>query len=147
MKKKLSFWESLEMYLRKVAGRSPLSWSAWGIGLILVVLATSLKYSRDSVVGARDTKEVVEIAARRGDYQTAREILNHLTNEPLNYLEDLVYPERKVQARIVELEHKLEIYPENRELYLAIAELYRQLGNEGKAQEYSERARILDPND
>ncbi|MFZ2199724.1 MAG: hypothetical protein WAV40_02970 [Microgenomates group bacterium] len=146
MNKSLRFWASLELYLRKVAGRSPLPWPAWGIGLVLVVFGTSLKYSRDSVAGARNTREVVITAAKRGDYETARELLNHYSIRPLDQLEDLVYPERKVETRIAELENKLEIYPENREIYLGIAELYRQLGNEEKTQEYRERARILDPN-
>ena len=143
MKKNLGFADAIELYLRKVVGRSPLPWPIIGIGIIIMVFGVSLKYSKDTVVGAINTREVVEVAAKRGDYQTARS----LWDDSMSDLEDMVYPERKISKRIVELTQSLEIYPESREIYQAIAELYKQLGNEEKSQEYRERARILDPND
>jgi tetratricopeptide (TPR) repeat protein len=147
MKKNLGFGEAIELYLRKVVGRSPLPWPVIGIGLIIIVFGVSLKYSRDTVVGAKNIQDVVELAAKSGDYQTARELLKHYNIEPLDQLGELVYPERKVQNKIDELEQSLEIYPESREIYLAIAELYKQLGNAEKASKYLEKARILSPND
>ena len=142
MKKNLGFGEAIELYLRKVVGRSPLPWPVIGITLILIVFGVSLKYSRDSVVAAKNFKDVVEVAAKRGDYATARS----LWDDSMNDLEDMVYPERKITKRIEELTQSLEIYPESREIYLALAELYKQLGSEEKSQECRERARILDPN-
>lgn len=145
MKKNLEFGEAIELYLRKVVGRSPLPWPVIGIGLILIVFGVSLKYSKYSAVGARNIREMVEVAAKRGDYQTARELLNHYTIEPLDQLEDLVYPERKISKRIEELTQSLEIYPESREIYQALAKLYGQLGDGERSQEYLEKAWILDP--
>ncbi len=142
MKKNLGFGEAIELYLRKVVGRSPLPWPIIGIALFLIVFGFSLKYSRDSTAGARNIREVVEVAAKRGDYATARS----LWDDSMSDLEDLVYPERKIAKRIEELTQSLETYPESREIYQAIAELYKQLGNDEKVQEYRERARILDPN-
>jgi tetratricopeptide (TPR) repeat protein len=143
MKKNLGFGEAIELYLRKVVGRSPLPWPVIGITLILIVFGVSLKYSKDTVVGARNIRDVVEVAAKRGDYATARS----LWNDSMSDLEDVVYPERKIVKRIEKLTQSLEMYPESREIYQAIAELYKQLGSEEKSQEYRERARILDPND
>lgn len=99
-------------------------------------------------------REVISLAAERGDYETARGLLNHYTIRPLNQsvlgaeseLEDKVYPERVVARRIMELEEKLETYPENKEIYLILASWYDQLGNTEKSGEYREKARILDPN-
>ncbi len=142
MKKNLGFGEAIELYLRKVVGRSPLPWPVIGITLILIVFGVSLKYSRDSVVAAKNFKDVVEVAAKRGDYATARS----LWDDSMNDLEDMVYPERKITKRIEELTQSLEIYPESREIYLALSNLHMQLGNDEKSQEYRERARILDPN-
>jgi tetratricopeptide (TPR) repeat protein len=107
------------------------------------VFGVSLKYSNDSGVGARNIREVVEVAAKRGDYATARS----LWDDSMSDLEDMVYPERKITERIEELTQNLEMYPESIEIYQAIAELYEQIGNTEKAQEYSERARVLSPND
>ena len=142
MKKNLGFGEAIELYLRKVVGRSPLPWPVIGITLILIVFGVSLKYSRDSVVAAKNFKDVVEVAAKRGDYATARS----LWDDSMNDLEDMVYPERKITKRIEELTQSLEIYPESREIYLALSNLHMQLGNDEKSQEYRERERILEPN-
>lgn len=147
MKKNGGFFESFEKYGWSVVGRSPLPryWRWVGVGVILSIIVISWSYSGQTVVGARDIGEVIEKAARLGDYEKARELLNHYTNEPLDHLEDIVYPERKVERRIAELEAKLEQYPGNRQIYLGLAELYGQLGNREKTDEYREKARVLDP--
>ena len=144
MKKSVGFWGSLEQYLGKVIERSPLPryWRWMGIGLVLVVVVSSAVSAKSSVVGATSLAAVVEKAARLGDYQLAQE----LWNESMSGLGDLVYPERKVERRIAELEAKLVEYPGNRQIYLALTELYGQMGNSERADEYREKARILDPN-
>ncbi len=145
MKKVDGFWGSLEQYTWKVVERSPLPqhWQWMAVGIVLVVFVGSAVGAKSSVAGATRLEAVVEKAARLGDYQLAQE----LWNEPMSGLEDLVYPERKVERWIVELEAKLEQYPGNRQIYLTLADLYKQLGNSEKSDEYREKARILDPND
>lgn len=94
---------------------------------------------------------VVKRAADSGDYQSAQK----LWDETMPELEDKVYPERKVEREIAELEQKLEEYPGNREIFLMLGELYGELdgvrAGEPRpygemAAEYREKARILDPN-
>lgn len=142
MKKKSGFWQSLERYGWKVLGRSPLPYTWIAVGLIGIVVAVSWLNHGKSVVGARNIEQMVEIAARQGDYQTAQKYWS----ESMGEIEDVVYPERKVERGIAELEAKLTEYPGNREIYLALGELYGQLGNSERAEEYREKARILDPN-
>lgn len=152
------FWESLEKYVGQVLGRSPLPryWPWVGVALIVVVLLASAWNMKNSTVGVSDLREVISLAAERGDYPLARKLLtkqqtNETIYEPVlgaeSGLEDKVYPERVVERRIVELEIKLTEYPENKEIYLILASWYDQLGNAEKASEYREKARILDPND
>lgn len=143
MKKNSGFGEAVEIYLRKVVSRSPLPLPYLGIGLVFIVFGFSLKYLPNSVASVRNVSDVVTIAAKLGDYQVARS----LWNESMPGLEDLVYPERKIEARIADLEQKLQIYPSNRDIYLALGKLYEQVGNVEKAKEYLERARVLSPND
>jgi tetratricopeptide (TPR) repeat protein len=116
-------------------------------------LLLSWAASKNSLAGARTQNEAIKKAAEQGDYQTAQalyEEMNSGSTEPvlgvMSEIETLVYPERKVEQRISELLLKLEEYPGNREIYLSLAELYSQIGNEESAQEYREKARILDPN-
>lgn len=144
MKKAEGFWGSLEKYCWRTVQRFPLPryWRWIGIGMVLVVVVSSVMSAKNSVVGATSLAAVVEKAARLGDYQLAQE----LWNESMGGLEDLVYPERKVERRIAELEAKLVEYPGNRQIYLALTELYGQMGNSERADEYREKARILDPN-
>jgi len=160
MKKVKGFWESLEAYLVKVIERSPLPamlrialqaglpryWRWMAVGIVLVVIASSTVSAKNSAVGFTTIQGLVERSARLGDYATARDLYTHYTKEPLSQFEDLVYPERKVERRIVELEDKLLEYPVNRQIYLGLVQLYTQIGNSEKAEEYRERARILDPN-
>jgi len=143
MKKNSGFGEAIEIYLRKVASRSPLPWSVVGIGIILLMFVTSRVYKADSVVSAQRNEDVVVMAARRGDYHTAR----NMWDESMNNIEDLVYPERKIEQKIGELEAKLGVYPENREIYLLLANLYSQLNDVERSSRYLELARILSPND
>lgn len=154
MKKDLNFWLSLELYLRNVVKRSPIRWQWVGVGLVGLVLFTSLLNVKNSIVGVKNTREAIELAVSRGDYETAQELFNHksqMTNSQMvlgvdSELEDKVYPERKVERKIAELEEKLKEYPSNREIFLQLAELYGQIGNQEKSDEYREKARILDPN-
>jgi tetratricopeptide (TPR) repeat protein len=141
MKKVQGFWASLERYLWKAVGQSPLPYTWVGVAVVMIVLVASMIGDGASVVGATSLKAVVEKAARLGDYGLARE----LWSESMGELEDIVYPERKVERRIEELTQKLEEYPGNRQIYLGLSELYGQLGNREKSEEYREKARVLDP--
>ena len=107
------------------------------------MFAASMIYKADSVVSAQSSADVVVMAARRGDYQTAR----NMWDGSMNNIEDLVYPERKIEQKIGELEAKLGVYPENREIYLLLANLYNQLNDVERSSRYLELARILSPND
>lgn len=144
MKKLNGFWESLEQYVLTVVGRSPLPkhWQWVVVGLALVVIITSLASTKISTVGATSLEAVVKKATMVGDYTTARKYWS----ESMAELEDGVYPERKVERRIEELEAKLLEYPGNKQIYLGLAQLYDQLGNAEKSDDYREKARILDPN-
>lgn len=151
MKKDKGFWASLEKYLGKVLERSPLPqhWRWMAIGLVIVVVVNSVVSAKYSVVGVRDMAEVIKLSAERGDYATARDLYDGCTVsgcQGVTALEDIVYPERKVERRIEELEAKLLDYPGNREIYHILADLSDQLGREERASEYREKARILDPN-
>jgi tetratricopeptide (TPR) repeat protein len=155
MKKEMNFWRSLEEYSWKVVKRNPLPWQWVGIGLIVIVLLTSAVSAKNSMVGARNIREAIEIAVSLGDYETAQALFDKMLDSRSKMLvlgaeselEDKVYPERVVERRVIELEDKLEIYPGNREIYLSLATLYQTLGNQEIADEYREKARILDPND
>lgn len=142
MKRKESFWNSLEKYGWSVVRRSPLPYTWIAVGLIGIVVVTSWLNHENSVVGARNIEQMVEIAARQGDYQTAQKYWG----ESMREIEDIVYPERKVEKRIMDLEQKLDEYPGNRQIYLGLADLYKQLGNSEKSDEYREKARVLSPN-
>lgn len=131
-----------------------------GVGSAALILLLSAAGSGMSATGETNLDGIIKRAAQIGDYQTAREIyearLRNVKPDVLGVesdqvsaetsLEELVYPERKVQRRIVDLEVKLEIYPENKEIYLLLADLYGQLDEKDKASEYREKARVLDPN-
>lgn len=125
------------------------------MAVVGVIIITSWAYHEISVVGERDTRSVIERAAKQGDYQTAQALFEKTLDErrqssvlgAVSELEDRVYPERVIARRIAELEIKLEEYPANKEIYLMLTSLYGQLGNTEKSDEYREKARILDPND
>lgn len=157
MKKNMGFWQSLERYIWREIWRSglPYLWQPMTSGFVIVVIVVSLVNVKNSTVGARNTQEAIELAVSRGDYQIARELFtrqqaNETTNTEVlgeeSELEDKVYPEKVVERRIAQLEQKLQEYPENRTVYLALANLYAQIGNQEMASQYREKARILDPN-
>ena len=135
-----SFFVSLERYIRKMVARSPLPYTWMTIGLVVLAIVVSL--FGNSMVSARSLHEAIQMAAQHGDYPLAQKLLGD-SEDPA--LRDIAYPEEKVLARITQLEEKLELYPENRQIYLALAELYGQL-QDARAAEYREKARILDPN-
>jgi tetratricopeptide (TPR) repeat protein len=154
MKSELNFWGSLEEYGRKVVGRSPLPYTWIATALVVIIVIVSALSIKTSLVGAKDLREAIERATKQGDYATAAELLsryeNTMSGQPvlgiMSELEDRVYPERKVLKRIAELEEKLEDYPGEREIFLALSNLYAQLGDQTAAREYREKARVLDPN-
>ena len=154
MKNELNFWSSLEIYLRKIVGRSPIPYTYIGVLIVLLVLVTSVFNVKNSVVGLDSLGQVIIKSAKSGDYTLAEELFKKLEvgqsgNNILgseSELEDVVYPEKIVERRIFQLENKLVEYPGNREIYLELAGLYGQLGHEEQSNEYREKARILDPN-
>jgi len=132
--------------------------------MVVVVMVSSFLNVKNSTVGARELRDVIEKAVERGDYETARKLFDRYQTIDDRFkvlgaeteLEDKVYPERVVERRIAELEGRLEEYPGNREIYLILANLYQQLEGtrvdtgvdpyKDKATEYREKARVLDPN-
>lgn len=144
MKKAEDFWGSLEQYVRQVVKRSPLPrhWHHMGMGMVVAVLVISAVSAKNSVVDATSLEAVIEKAAGMGDYTMARKYWNPGMEE----LEEVVFPEKKVERRIAELKEKLLEYPGNRQIYLGLSQLYRQLGNSELSDDYREKARILDPN-
>jgi len=145
MKKKLSFWPSLEVYLHKLLKRSPLPhyWPDLVVGLFVVVILLSLWGAKNSMAGVSDLSEATALSAKLGDYELAQKLFDQ--GEVLG-LEDKVFPEKMVVNKIAELEQKLEDYPGNKVIFTSLAELYEQLGNQEAASEYREKARVLDPN-
>lgn len=153
MKNPTNFWSSFEQYARKTTERSPLSWSQLVLPLTVLVVGLSVLTAKNSLVGARNTREAIEVAVKRGDYKTAQELYEKSKTGKeekvlgiMSELEEVVYPELVVERKISALQDKLSEYPGNREIYLSLAELYRQIGNTESAAEYREKARILDPN-
>lgn len=156
MKGEERFFTSLEKYGWKVAGRSPLPYPWILISIAGIIMVASI-VARNGIVGARNTEEAIKIASGQGDYEMARKFYESCavpqcqsaTDRVLGAsteLEDLVYPERKVERKIGELENALTRYPENKDIYTNLAQLYHQLGNDEQAAGYVEAARVLDPN-
>jgi tetratricopeptide (TPR) repeat protein len=154
MKDEERFFTSLERYLRKMVARSalPRYWVWVASGGVIVVIEASV-VAKNGIVGARNIDEAVRIAARAGDYGMARGLIEQ-KNKNIEYrvlganteLEDLVYPERKVERRVAELKDMLAKYPENKDIYTNLASLYFETGNNELAESYAEKARVLDPN-
>lgn len=154
MKKSENFLQSLEQYVYRTIKRNPLPWPWMGIGVIAIAMLISLGNVKNSNISARNTREVIQNAAGRGDYETARELLDHYTIRPLNdlvlgvesELEDLTYPEKKVGRKIAELESQLERYPNHFEILLELSRLEALIGKDEQSLNYREMARVLDPN-
>ena len=125
-----------------------------GAGVVVVVLLSSFLNVKNSVVGAENITRVIGKSASAGDYKLADTLYRQYRVSGIEYrvlgaeseLEDRVYPEKVVERRIAGLEGKLTEYPDNKELYLELSRLYGEIENEERAQEYWERARVLDPN-
>lgn len=142
-----NFFTSLEVYGRKVVGRSPLPYTWIVLGLTVIVLLVSV--FSNGMTRATSVEQAMRLAVAQGDYALAEQLYVTTDSEVLganSEIEALIYPERIVERRIAALEQKLEIYPGNKEIYLLLAQLYDQIGNQEMAREYSEQARILDPN-
>jgi hypothetical protein len=158
MKKSDGFWQSLEHYVYKTAGRSPLPWSWVGIGAVAIAMLLSLLNVKNSVASAENTREIIEKASERGDYETARKYFEQqvasedvlgANSDPSTdeaSLENKVYPDRAVEHRILELEEQLRKTPNHFEMFLELSRLNKLIGQEEPANEYREKARILDPN-
>ncbi len=141
MEQERGFFVSFEVYIKRIVGKSTLPYLWVVFWFLFLVLTISLGQETYSLAGATTIREVVRQAAQQGDYSLAQRLY---TGE--SGLEDLVYPEKKIDIRITELENKLTIYPGDRDIYLALETLYGERGNQDKANEYREKARILDPN-
>lgn len=144
------------MYGWKVVGRSPLPYSWIGIGLVVLMLGASAGNVKNSVIGAESQREIIERAARAGDYEMARKLYEsnyelRITNNGVlgaeSALEELVYPEQKLAREIKQWEEALTKYPGNREIMRGLAALYEQAGSQELAAELREQVRILDPNE
>ena len=143
MGNKSGFLASLEKYLFARIKTSPIPWSWVGIAILLPIIVLSIWYHSESSSAARNKHELVRIAASEGDYNTAKRYYA----DDMSELRDLVYPALKIEERILVLKDKLKEYPESIELYLAIANLHSQIGESSVADEYREKARILNPID
>ena len=154
MKKQVGFFGSFENYTWKVVKRASPSLPYFVAGFILLVIGSSIVSSKASLAGARDLREASIRAARVGDYTKAQALWNdQLTiNNNQTVLgnkseeEDLIFPERVVEAEIKKYEEMLERYPGHRDLYLVLSKLHNQIGESEQATTYLEMARELDPN-
>lgn len=139
------------MYGWKVVRRSPLPYPWIGMGLVVMVVIASAANVKNSVVGARNEREIIVQAAQKGDYRLASELYGRLGNDVVlgaeSALEELVYPEEKLAREIERWEEALGKYPGNREIMRGLAELYEQVGEQEKARELREQVRIMDPNE
>jgi len=129
-------------------------WKRWiwvGVGVAGAALGASITNVKNSVVGMTSVREVVEKAARVGDYELAQKLyqVSGIKNQVLGAeteLEDLVYPEEKLAREISRWEEALATYPGNREIMRGLAVLYEQVGEQDRAGELREQVRKLDPN-
>lgn len=153
MKQRASFWRSIERYGWRAIERIAPLLPALVITTIVLTMIVSFTSQKTSVASLHSLTEVVEKAARIGDYALAqkldREVKGLTTNEVLGVnseLEDLIYPERLVLREIERYKQLLALYPGHRDIYLTLAELYEQVSEYEAANEYWELARTLDPN-
>lgn len=155
MENQTNFWLSFEQYIKRGLSKNPIPFTYYVMAIVLLALVTSTTSIGNSVVASTNISDVIDHATSVGDYDLARGLYPSLntTDSELailgseSELEDKVYPERKVERRISELQSKLELYPGSVEIYRSLSELYGQLGNTDLKAEYREKIRILDPND
>jgi tetratricopeptide (TPR) repeat protein len=151
MKKSEAFLPSLEQYVYRTARRNPLSSAGIGIGIIGLVMLLSLVNVKNNVAGAQSTRQIVEKASERGDYETATKYFEQTPRDEnvlgaQSELEEKVYPDKVVERKIAELEEQLTQTPNHFEIYLELSRLNSLVGNNEQSSEYREKARILDPN-
>lgn len=146
MKKVVGFWGSFENYVWKVVMRASPTLPYFAAGLMLLVIGASTVSGKSSLAGARDLREASVKAARVGDYAKAQALWNNQAVLGNEGEEELVFPQRVVEREIAKYEEMLKRYPGHRDIYLAIAKLYDQIGESQLAKKYVELARELDPN-
>ena len=154
MKKEQSFWQDLESYTWKIIARLSPALPWLGIGVIVLAIATSVLGLKTSLVGARGLVDAAVRAAKAGDYELARDLYEKQYKQEVSEqvrgigseVEELIFPEREVEREIAKYQELLTKYPGHRDIYLVLAQLYDQIGEREQAQEYTELARELDPN-
>ena len=152
---RVGLWGSLEKYAYGRLQNAPIDWKSVGIGAIGLSLVLSVYggYYNSPTLGA-DRVEIVKKAAELGDYQLAQGMFEQIqdsasTRQVLGAntdLEELVYPERRVEREKREWEAQNEKYPGHRDILLNLALLSGLTGETEKESEYYEQARVLDPN-
>lgn len=151
----MGFWRGLEKYIYKRIEESRLRWGWVGVLIVVIVLGMSIAsgyFTSSPLFGGKN--EMVRWAARAGDYGLADTLYRQYQLESKEYqvlgaeteLEELVYPERKIEHEILKREELLIRYPGYRDLLINLSELYKMAGEQERAAEYWEQARILDPN-
>ena len=153
MKEGRDFWHSLENYTWKIIERLSHALPWLGLGIIVLVIATSAYGTRASLVGTQGLREAALRAAKVGDYVIAQDLWERMTIKEgdsvlgvESELEDRIYPERVVEREIEKYEGLLAKYPGHRDIYLMLAGLYGQIGKTEQSEQYLELARELDPN-
>lgn len=155
LRKKLGFLASLEHYSYKRIAQAHIPWIPVAIAGIAIVIGASIAagyFQTSPLFGTR--QDVMKWAAGNGDYQTAQKIYLGLSETYMNTqvlgagtdLEEIVYPEKRIERELHNSLELLQIYPGDRDLLLHVAELYTETGDAEQAQIYWNQARLLDPN-
>ena len=150
------FGASLLNYICKRFWELPIDWWWVGVGVASIALVASLTggYYTSPTLGGQISKTMILRVAQRGDYELAERLLAQYQTRGSkgqilgveSTLEETVNPERKVEREIERVVKLVENYPTSRDLLLYTSRLFSLLGNEEKASEYFEKARVLDPN-
>lgn len=150
----IGFGTSLEAYIYNRIAKPHVKWDwvATALAVAAIIVSVSAGYFRSTPLFGGQI-ETIKWAAQHGDYTLADRLVKSQDLGTQNSilgtgtdLEELVYPERIIEREIGIQEKRLELYPGHRDLLMAIALLYRELGNQDKFDELWEQARILDPN-
>ncbi len=145
MKRAVGFWISLENYTWKVITRLSPTLPWLGVGLVVLVISTSLITSKSSLAGASGRIEAAVVAASVGDYDVSQSLWEkQLPTE--SGVEDMIYPKRVVEREIAKYQELLAKYPGHRDIYLTLSRIYGQIGDIEQTKSYLEMARELDPN-